>query len=156
MREGALVLVLLVAALWWHRDGVERGRIEGRAEAARLRTPALAETVRVADVRYQRDTVRLRTVLTRWDSVRVTDTLTRLERDTLVVYVPRAEADSAIAQCLVTVRSCERGLAARDTLIGALRVQVRALEASRPGVWEVWVPRVLLLAGGYWLGSRGR
>ena len=75
----SLVLVaVLVAALLvvlWHRDGVEQGRAEGRAEVAQARVETLTvrDTVRTTIARRTVDT--LTRVLTHFDSVRVTDTL---------------------------------------------------------------------------------
>lgn len=114
------------------RDGERAARM---AEMARLTVAA-----RTADTVYARDTVRFREWRTRWDTVRARDTVSvRLPGDSVVVYVPRAVADSAVSSCETALQSCDVRVALRDTLISRLRAEI----ASRPVVvarpWSVSV-----------------
>lgn len=142
-----VALVAAVALLW--RDAYRRGQTDARAAASAATIRTLRDTVRVRDIEYRRDTVRLTRWRERWDSVRVTDTVTVAE----IVYVPRAVADSVVSACYAVLRSCEARVAARDTLIAALRGSLAAEQAARPSVVRVALDRAVWTAVGVGIGA---
>lgn len=150
----ALAVALIGALYAWRADGVRQGRALERAAAAHREGARLRDTIRVVETRYRRDTVRLTRTLRVWDSVRVRDTLAvTVPGDSVVVYVPRAVADTAVSACLAVVRSCDVRVALRDTLIGTLRAELRAAHAARPSVVQRWGERVLWLGVGVGVGA---
>lgn len=105
---------------------------------------------------YRADTVRLRSWRTRWDTVRAgIDTL----HDTVTVPVEVvrevvAVADSTVKACTMALRTCERRIAAAESVTVAVRVQRDAWQSAltateRRGRWE----KLLWLGAGV-LGGR--
>jgi hypothetical protein len=83
------------------------GRTHGREHAiAGLTYTTDTLTIQYAklDTMFVTRTVRKDSILTRWDTVRLRDTLTR--NDT--VFVPRAQADTALASCTAVLETCEQ------------------------------------------------
>jgi len=146
------ILAVLVGMVGLYQYGRSEGVSEGRAyELALQSTRATANVARV-DTLYKRDTIRLWRTVAQYDSIRVTDTIAVVRAESTVVYIPRPVADATINQCVLTLRTCEQGLRARDTLITSLRSQLRTIESSRPSQFKVWGERVLWGAAGYGLG----
>lgn len=136
MRERAarwlLVLAAVAGAVWLYGQSVADARERTvRSEYAARETARLRQQVARADTVYQHDTVTLRQWRTRYDSVRLTDTLTAYRYDTAVVYVPRADADSAVAPCTRAVQSCDIRVALRDSVIARQSAQLAAVRPVR-------------------------
>jgi hypothetical protein len=129
-------------------DTYRRGHADGMADGAARSVRERVRVVRVLDTLYIRDTVRFARWRDRWDSVRVTDTVT--VRD--VVYVPRDLADSTISACRAVIASCERRVAARDSLIVALNASLKAERAARPSGLRVALDRAVWAAAGVGVG----
>lgn len=151
----AAILCLVLGVTLYGRSQRSLGRNEGRLEASVARNDTLALKVKERDTLYVRDTVRLRYARVKYDSVRVTDTLNVPVRDrpeSVVVYIPRAAADTAVAICLRTLSSCDASLRARDSLIYGLRAQVKLTEKAKPSRIGRILHDALILGAGYGLG----
>lgn len=100
---GALAACLLFSNGW----------MAYRQRHASERVQILRDTIRVVDVQYARDTVRLSETRRIYRTLRDTLTLT----DTVEVKAGFAAADSALAACDSALRTSERRVALRDTLV---------------------------------------
>ena len=146
------VAVGLGVAVWQYGHSQrEAGKREARLEAVTARVETL--TVRV----LQRDTVyreKLRT-FTRWDTAYAhsTDTLSVVRDTGRVVYINRAIADSAVESCRQVVFALQSSCATKDTLITALRAQVKGLEGLRPSRVGGLLRNVLIFGAGVGAGS---
>lgn len=149
----------LLGAFYLARWDAERtGYAKGLLAVGAARVDTLTRVVRQVDTAYIRDTVRLRYTRTQYDSIRLTDTVSLVvERpgkpDTVRVFIPRDVADTAIAACFQVVRSCESRVAARDSLIYALRGQISLAEKSRLSKLSRILNNALWLGAGYGLGK---
>ena len=114
----AVASVVLLAFAGLVGEALGRSRAEGDAldrSLAMVRVEVARQTARADSLakRYRADTVRLWRSVSHYDSVRVRDTLLVTRVDTVhhdttrVVFVPRAAADSAVAACVMAVRTCE-------------------------------------------------
>jgi hypothetical protein len=150
VRDARVVLVVALAAVlaWAIWDAERRGVAKGQAMAQAARVDTLWREVARTDTVW-RDSVRVAVRWRdRWDSVRVTDTVTIDS----IVYVPLAPADSTIRACFAAVRSCDPALAAKDTLITALRWQLDQ-QPKPPSALRVWAERALWLGAGVGVGA---
>lgn len=102
---GALAACILVT------NGVIAWR-QGRASA---RVVTIREQIRVTDTLYTRDTTRLYRAQRLYKTVR--DTLVQHKADTVLVTRFIEAADSALAACDSALRTGERRVALRDTLV---------------------------------------
>jgi len=150
VKDRPLILLALLAGVVVYAltDAYSRGHADGMADGASSRVRAYTHIVRKVDTMYVRDTVRFARWRDRWDSVRVTDTVT--VRD--VVYVPRDVADSTISACRLVIASCESRVAARDTLILALRGALKAEQSSKPSALRVALDRAVWASAGLGVG----
>ena len=130
---GVLLLSLVLWQQWRNRKTDEDiGRWKAIAERLQSDSAKAAAGIRRVDSVYTRDTVTLRTVLNRYVTRR--DTIVSRLTDTVTVREFVATADSVIAACRVAVESCERRVAARDsliTVIGRQRIADRNLFAAQ-------------------------
>lgn len=148
----ALSLALAVAlVIVGYTCGSERAdarlyRVE--RDSAKAREARALATARKVDSIYVRDTV----TLTRWRERLVTlrDSLTITDTVEVIRYI--AAADSTIAACTLALSTCERRVAARDSVIVALRERVRIETANRPSRLSVIGGRLLYLGAGYAIG----
>jgi hypothetical protein len=142
-----LVVVWAAVTVWALKDAEQRGARQARLAQLAARVETLEVIAARVDTIY-RDSVRTATKWRdRWDTVRVRDTITVDS----VVYVPLAPAESTITACFAALRSCDRALAAKDTLITALRWQLDQ-QPKPPSALRVWAERGLWLSAGLGLG----
>lgn len=130
---GVLCLIGAVYLYGWSRErtGLERGRSEAQAK----HTEELSKAVAKRDTEYVHTREVLRRTLAKFDTVRVTDTLqipVAGHPDSVVVYIPRAVADTAVSMCLRTLSACDQSLRARDSLIVGLRSQLSLQKKAAP------------------------
>lgn len=111
---------------------------------------AVHEAARVDTVYRTRVRTYARQV-TRYDTARVTDTVTHDS----IVYVRRDVADSTVHACRAVLSSCALALAARDSVIAAQRVEIRAVRADRPSLLTRVAHDAAWLAVGYVAGRAG-
>ena len=137
---GGALLLLVVAAWAMLRDARrDATAATDRERAAVELVAALRERAAVTDTVYRIDTMRLTQTVTSYVRARETarprtptDTapVARVIVDTLIL-----RADSAIAACQLTVRTCERRVALRDSLAAAdlalLRLDYALASAAR-------------------------
>lgn len=124
---------------------------------ARERTRVAVAVAARADTVWRTDTLRVTRTLTRYETARARDTVV-VVRDSgaiPVVYVRAAPADSAVQACRMVVRSCASALAARDSVIGAQRAEIRAIVAERPSLIRRVMGRAAWLGAGYVIGRAG-
>lgn len=129
------------------------GRADILGRAIQQRVDTLTVTVHTRDTLFRtidRARVKYDTV---WQRVRESDTVTLTRHDTAIVYVPLAAVDSTISLCRLTLFSCTQQVAARDTLIRALRDQVRWERSQRPSTFWTWIKIGLAYLAG-WLSGR--
>lgn len=143
-----LVAVLAVMVVYGLTDAYQRGHADGLADSARRYVAARVTVVKMTDTVYSTDTIRFSRWRTRWDTARITDTVMRDS----VVYVNRDIADSTISACRAVVASCERRVAARDSLITALNASLKAERASRPSALRLALDRAFWAAAGLGVG----
>jgi hypothetical protein len=147
-RAGILLALLAALTVYGLIDAYSRGHADGLSDASTVALRPRVMVVKMTDTAYRTDTIRLNRWRDRWDSVRVTDTLVRDS----IVYVPRDVADSTISACRSVVLSCERRVAARDTLIEALHASLRAERAAKPSRVRVALDRAFWAAAGVGVG----
>ncbi len=143
-----LIVALLVALVGGGYAARRADRAEGEARAWQDSAQARHGASSATAATFRADTVRLRSVLTRWDTARVVDTVTRVDTVTgeRIVYVARAQADTAIKACTMAVVSCGAALAAQKAESEAWRqasVKWEAVASARSGrIWGVPLPVV--------------
>lgn len=150
------LLALGLVALAAYFAGGASARRSAALAAAQARVDTVERIVARTDTVYRAQVRTLTRELVRYDSARVTDTLVVTRHDTAVVYVERAAADNAVRECRALILTCSARVAAGDTLANALRGEIKALNAERPGWLETWGYRALSGWIGYELGKRAR
>lgn len=112
-REALIVAAILgLVGMCRARDNalVEKGRAEVEATHFRQRNDRLIAFSDSVMRAFRQDTIRLTRWRTKWDTVKAAP-------DTVPVEVIVAVADSTIQACSITVQTCSKALAAKDSLL---------------------------------------
>lgn len=132
------VLTIVLSVRQCQHEAYERGRAEVLIKVRNQEVALLKVQADSLSKHFARDTVRLTRLVTRWDTVKQTDTLTR---ETII-----AVADSTIKACQITVTTCARALAAKDSVI-ARQDSLARLRISRAEQHTTFRERLGLCAG---------
>ena len=159
LKVGAALLGIALLLIWGaERSGERRGagRVRDSIFVANENT-AQREVART-DTIFKRDTLTLVKRLVQFDSVRTTDTLVRTvqlegKRDSVIVYIPRATADSVVSACTDVLHSCTLRVKTADSLNLILRAHVNLLESQQPSRWGTIFNRALYFGAGLGIGT---